>query len=73
MFRIEVWGRVLYIICCKEGGLHKCDVTYVVSPAYKGGGGGQKVLTICVRTMCTPPLHIDCPYYLLDKAPSIPN
>ena len=35
MFRIEVWGRVLYIIRCKEGELHKCDVTYVVSPAYK--------------------------------------
>ena len=35
MFRIEVWGRVLYVIRCKEGGLHKCNVTYVVSPAYK--------------------------------------
>ena len=22
--------------------LHKCDVTYVVRPAYKGGGGGSK-------------------------------
>ena len=51
----------VHIVRCKEGEgrgfafalrttLYKCDVTYVVSPAYKGGGGGQKVLKFCVHT-----------------------
>ena len=36
--------------------LHKCDVTYVVSPAYKGGRG-SKSPEILQRTMCTPPTY----------------
>ena len=34
--------------------LHKCDVTYVVSPAYKGRTGSTSP-EIKQRTMCTAP------------------
>ena len=47
---VVVWGHALSTYAKRGRGgvlplrtpLHKCDVTYVVSPAYKGGEGVKK-------------------------------
>ena len=75
---ISVWrlfcprGHALSTYAKKGGGgvsplrtpLHKCDVTYVVSPAYKGGGGVKKsrnfAYVLCARPLSGKKVKLVC-------------